>query len=238
MGKGTIREERDGSREPWGGPGVVGGPSRSYGTGRRTLGEVLNGWLDLCELSETGRGTHREVRDGSGVVRDGSEDPCGGTGRVGEFRNGSGHPPSGPGRVEGPLGFPGWVWRPSGKSGTCRRTLEEIRDGSGDPRGVAGRVWGPSRSSGTGRGTLAEVWDGSGEPRGGVGRVGRPSGRSGTGRGTLGEIRDGSGEIRGDPGGVGGPSGRSGMGRRTLGEVRDGFLDTWGRSGTGRRTLR
>ena len=38
-----------------------------------------------------------------------------------------------------------------------RRSLAEVRDGSGEPRGGPGRVRGPSQLSGMGRGTIGEV---------------------------------------------------------------------------------
>ena len=43
---------------------------------------------------------------------------------------------------------------------TCRGTLEEVRDGSGDPRGGPGRVGGPSGMFVTSRETHGEVRDG------------------------------------------------------------------------------
>ena len=45
----------DGSEDPWGGPGLVGGPSKRSRTGRRTLGEVWD-WS-------------RDPRGGLGLVR-------------------------------------------------------------------------------------------------------------------------------------------------------------------------
>ena len=82
-----------------------------------------------------------------------------------------------------------------------RCTLEEVRDGSGDPRGGPRRVGGPSVRFGKVRWTLGEVRDESldiGEvrdrwvdPRGGPRRVGGPSGRLGTVHWTVGEVRDG-----------------------------------------------
>ena len=53
-----------------------------------------------------------------------------------------------------------------------QETLEEVRDGSENPRGGLRQAAGPSRMSGTGRGTHSEVRDRSGDTRGGPGRVG------------------------------------------------------------------
>ena len=72
-----------------------------------------------------GRGTFREVRDGSRelpIVREGS-------GTLSEVWDGSRDPQKGPGRVGGP----------SRRSGTSRRTLPEIQDGSGARREVRER---------------------------------------------------------------------------------------------------
>ena len=71
-----------------------------------------------------------------------------------------------------------------GRSGTCRETLVEVRDGSGDLRGSLERVGVASRKSGIDRGTHGEVRDRSG---------------------TLEEDRDGSGDQRRGPGRVGEP---------------------------------
>ena len=49
MGRENLGEVRDGSGEPPGGPGTVGGPSRRSGTGRVHYGK-----------SRMGRGTHGE----------------------------------------------------------------------------------------------------------------------------------------------------------------------------------
>ena len=46
MGCGTLGEVRDGSGDPQGGLGWVGGPSVGSGTGRETLGEVRDGLRD------------------------------------------------------------------------------------------------------------------------------------------------------------------------------------------------
>ena len=51
--------------------------------------------------------------------------------------------------------------------GTCRGTLEEVRDGLDDTRGGPGRVMGPFRRSGTGPVTLPEVRDRSNDHFGG-----------------------------------------------------------------------
>ena len=85
--------------------------------GQGTLGKVREGLGDS-------RGTRGEVLNGSGVtldVRDGLR-------TLGVVRDRSGDPWGGPGRVGGP----------SGRSWTGRGTLEEIRDGSGDPRETRG----------------------------------------------------------------------------------------------------
>ena len=71
-----------------------------------------------------------------------------------------------------------------------RRTLEEVRDGSEDPRGSPGRVGGPSGWSGTVLSTIGEIQDGSGDLQGGPGRVNGPLGRFGTVRQTLGLVWD------------------------------------------------
>ena len=121
-------------------------------------------------------------------------------------------------------------------------TLEEVRDGSGDPRGGSGRVGGPSwrfgtvrrtlgrsetglvtlQKFGTVRWTILEVRDEPGDPRGGPGRFVGPSGKSGTLRWTLTEVRDGSLDPQGSLGRFDGPSRRSGTVRWTLREVWDG----------------
>ena len=46
---------------------------------------------------------------------------------------------------------------PSGRSGTGRKTLVEVRDGSGDSWGGLGWVWGPTERSGTSLRTLGEA---------------------------------------------------------------------------------
>ena len=90
-GRGTLEEVQDGSRDPPGGPGRVGGPSGKswkeqgipgmFVTGQRTLGEVGDRWGDTrgglgrvggpSERSGSGRGTHGEDRDGLGDPRKG-----------------------------------------------------------------------------------------------------------------------------------------------------------------------
>ena len=60
-----------------------------------------------------------------------------------------------------------------------QETLEEVRDGSGDPQGGPGRIGVPSVRSGTGRGTLGYVRDEFWDPLGGPGRVGGTQGGTG-----------------------------------------------------------
>ena len=147
------------------------------------------------------------------MSRDSAKGP-GRVGSLGEVRHESGDPPGGLARVGGP----------SGRSETGRGTLEEVRDGLGDPRGsqgwnvdlAGGPVWvrgplggpgqvgGPSWRFGTGRGTLGEVLDGSEAPREGSRRVGRAKGRYETVRGIHGEVGDKSENPPGGPGQVGG----------------------------------
>ena len=62
-GSSTLWEVRDGSRDPRGSSGRVGGPSVRYGTGRGTLGDVRDG--RPSRRSGMGRGTVGEVRDRS-----------------------------------------------------------------------------------------------------------------------------------------------------------------------------
>ena len=169
----------------------------------------------------------REVFPG---VRDWSGHPPKGLGRVGRnfgrfnigrevlrrVQVGSEDPPEV--RVEGP----------SRRSWMGRRTLLEVRDGSGNPQ-----------RSGTGRGTLREVRDGSGvhreirnelgthmavrdgsgDPQGDLGWIGGPSRRSETGGKVLRKVRDESGDHPEGLGWVGGPTLRSRMGWGTLLEV-------------------
>ena len=127
-----------------------------------------------------GRGTLREVRDGSGdrgVDLDGSETNV-------ETRDISGYTRGGLGRVVdpwgdavrvgGPSGGPERVRRPSGIYETNQWTIREVRDRSQDPRGVPGWVGGPMERFGTGRVPLGRFETGWG----GAGRVGGPTGRS------------------------------------------------------------
>ena len=62
MGLETLGKVRDGSRDPWGGPGLVGGPMEGSETGWGPSGR-----------SGTDQGTLREVRDGSVERRGGTE---------------------------------------------------------------------------------------------------------------------------------------------------------------------
>ena len=98
MGHWTLREVRDGSRDSWGGPRRVGGPSWRYRTGRETLAEVRDG-LERCE---TGRGNLGEVWDGSRVLREGPGRVAGPSGKFGDSRE-----------------DPEWVGRPSGRFETA-----------------------------------------------------------------------------------------------------------------------
>ena len=70
-----------------------------------------------------------------------------GRGTLSKVQDGSRHHRGGLGRGEGPMGIPR----------TGRRTLEEFRDGPGDPQRGPGRVRARSRRSGTDRKTHAEV---------------------------------------------------------------------------------
>ena len=162
-------------------------------------------------------------RETLGEVRNGSQDPKGGSGRVkgASVRSGMGQGPfRGPGRVEGPSGRSGTGRGALRRSRTGSETLPEVQDGSEDhrkfvgqagkvrdmlrdPQKGPGRVGGPSSRFGPGHGALREVRDGSRGPREGLGRVMGPSGRSGIGWGNLGEVRDRSGDLWGGPGRVG-----------------------------------
>ena len=62
----------------------------------------------------------------------------------------------------------------AGRPRKGRRTLDQVRDGSGDPSVGPGRVAGPSRRSEMGQGTLEEVQEGSWDPRRCPGRVRGP----------------------------------------------------------------
>ena len=53
-------------------------------------------------------------------------------GTLGEFRDGSRNPRGGPGRLGDPQGGLGWVGLPLGRSGTSWGTLGKFRVGSGD----------------------------------------------------------------------------------------------------------
>ena len=98
MGRGTLGEVWDGSLDPRGGPGRIGGPSSRSGTGRGTRWEVRDSSLDPRGGSQlvggpsgrsgTGQGTigwsgmsrWKSGRSGTyqctlGKVRDGSMDP-------------------------------------------------------------------------------------------------------------------------------------------------------------------
>ena len=90
-----------------------------------------------------------------------------GRGTLGEVLDGLGDPRGGSGQVVGPSVRLQRVGGPSGKSGTGRGTLREIRNGSGDSLVGLVRVGGPSGRFEMGRGTLGEVLDRSGDPRGG-----------------------------------------------------------------------
>ena len=191
-GTGEPPYGRDGSGDPRGSPGRVGGSSGRSGTGWRTLGAVRDWSRDL------------------GEVRDRWVDPQVGPGHVGgplgrsvtsrgtlwEVGDGLGHRPWGSGRV----------WENSLRSGTGLKTSKKSQDRSGEPQGglgwvgdLSGRV-GTGQSTfgkvGTGRETHKKFWDRSRDPRGGPGRMGGPSGRSEMGRGTLWEVQDGSGNLR------------------------------------------
>ena len=156
-----------------------------------------------------------------------------GCGTLGEVQGLSGGPRRVEGTVQGdPRGGLGWVWGPSGRSGTVwwtvpgfcdgSRNLPEVWNGSGGPRGTQGWVGGPSdgrarvkglsERSGTGPPNLREVRDGSGDRYWGTGWFRGPTGRSGTGQGILGEVRDGLGDPRGDFERVGGLSETFGTG--------------------------
>ena len=164
----------------------------------RDLGRV-EGYFGRCE---TGAEIIRKVWDGS-------RDPPGGPGWVvgpsrwfgtdrevlWNVRNGREVLPgsvTGRGTLSGI--WDGWrgtlegvrrVLRSSGRSGTGRETLLEVRDGSGDPPGCS---W-------TGRGTIKEVQDWSRDPPKGLGRVRRSFGRSKIGREVLQKV----GDRLGDP---------------------------------------
>ena len=78
-GLGSLGKLRNGSRDPQGGLGLVGGPSGRSGTCRGTLKEVWDvsgnprggpGQIWVFSMRyKMGRGTLMEVQDGSGVSR-------------------------------------------------------------------------------------------------------------------------------------------------------------------------
>ena len=72
----------------------------------------------------------------------------------GEVWGGSEDPRRGPERVGGPSVGPARVGGHSGRFGTGRGTIGEVRDGSGDAQGVLGRVGGHSGRFVTSRGTF------------------------------------------------------------------------------------
>ena len=88
-----------------------------------------------------------------------------GRGTLGEVRDRSVKPRVGP----------GWVKKPTVRTGTGRWTTLEVRDGLGDTPGGSRRVGGPTGRSETVRG----------DNRGCPGQVEQPSRRSGTVQGTL-----------------------------------------------------
>ena len=91
------------------------------------------------------------------------------------------------------------------KSGSCRKTLPEVR------RGLE---------------TLLEFWKWSEDPPGGPEVVGRPSHRSGSGQEKLPEVQKWSRDPLGGSEVVGKPFRRSGRGQETLSEVRKWSEDT------------
>ena len=146
-----------------------------------------------------------------------------------------------------PPGGPGWFGGPSRRSGTVRRTLPEVRDGSGDPpksgmgQGTSqspGWVGGPSQSFETGRETLLEVGDRLVNPFRGPGQISGPSRRFRTGRevlwksGTGQEVLPGVWDWSGNPfrllGRVGEYFGRFEMGGEIIWKVWDGSEDPFG----------
>ena len=79
-----------------------------------------------------------------------------------------------------PRGGPGLVGGPSGRSGTGREKLLEVRDGSEEPSGRFGTSRVTHREVRDGSGTLGEVSDKSGESQGGPRHVKGASRRFGT----------------------------------------------------------
>ena len=65
-GQETLWEVRDGSEDPWGCPGGIGGPSGWFRTGRDTLGEVWDGLEDPRGGPRRVGGPSRGFRGGSG----------------------------------------------------------------------------------------------------------------------------------------------------------------------------
>ena len=155
MGRGNLREVRDGSRDPPIGPGRVGGLPRRSGTGREVLRNVQNGsrgppWGPglvgrPVQGFATGGGYLGRSEMGGEILRKFWHRLV----TLQKVRNGSGDPPEGP----------GWV-RDLRGSGTGRRFLPEVQDGSGEPPGGSGWVGGLSRRSSTGLEVLRKVRDG------------------------------------------------------------------------------
>ena len=144
-----------------------------------------------------GRETHPKIRDGLRdlpKVQDGSADLLGSSEQVGRSSGRSGTrlevlPGSVTGqgnlseiwdRCRGTSEGPRRVLRSSGRYGTCRGTLLEVRDGSGDPPGCS---W-------TGWGIIKEVRDWSWEPPKGLGQVWRSFGRTEIGWEVLRKVGD------------------------------------------------
>ena len=101
--------------DPWGGPEWVRGPSGRSGMCKGPSGKTETGRETL------GKHQNRTCRSGTafrtlGEVRDGSEDPWGGTGQLGGT---------------------------SGRSQTGWGSIGQVQNGSKDPRGIPGRVGGP-----------------------------------------------------------------------------------------------
>ena len=118
MGRGSLGEVWDGLGDPLGEPGHAGDPQ----VGLRLVGGPF--WRS---------GTSRVIL---GQVRNESVDPPGGTGQVwipcSKFGWVGGHGVVRD-RLVDPRGDPGRFLGPSGRSGTGRGTLGEVRDGSGEP---------------------------------------------------------------------------------------------------------
>ena len=103
-GRRTLVEVWEGQRDPWGGWGWVGGLSGRSGTGRGTREEVKYGSGDPPIGLGRDRAPSKRPKTFR-VVQNGSDDPRGSLGLVGE---------------------------PSGRFGMGRGTLGEVRSGSGD----------------------------------------------------------------------------------------------------------